>query len=332
LSSVVLYSVISLTALGALFGLGLALAARRFAVERDERVDRIDEILPGANCGGCGFAGCLGFARALVEGKAEPADCAPGGAETASAVAKILGLENVARVPVVAMVGCRGGDRVELKLDYDGVPTCAAASLICDNVRACSYGCIGLADCVEACPFDAIHLVDGYAVVDDVKCTGCGKCVGACPKRIIYLVPRSKKVRVACSSLDRGKSVKSICEVGCISCGICAKNCPVDCIEIKNSLAVIDQEACINCGICAAKCPTKSIVDRVTARPRAVIGPSCTGCGDCVKACLFKAIEGEPGEKHAVIHEKCIGCGLCRDACKEGAVTIAGALGHLPEE
>jgi electron transport complex protein RnfB len=146
------------------------------------------------------------------------------------------------------------------------------------------------------------------------------------------MVPKPQKVRVACSSHDRGKAVKGICEVGCIGCGICAKSCPVKCIEIADNLAVIDREKCINCGICAAKCPTHSIVDKVVARPKAFIGTACTGCGECVEVCPFKAIEGEPGAKHSIVHEKCIGCGLCRDVCKEDAITVAGALGHLLEE
>jgi electron transport complex protein RnfB len=332
LSDIVLYSVLSLTVMGAIFGFGLAIAARKFAVARDEKVDAIEALLPGANCGGCGYAGCVGFARAIAEGKASPADCAPGGAETANRIAEILGLEKVEKTPVVAVVGCRGGDRVNSKIDYRGIGSCTALALLCDNLRECSYGCIGLGTCVEVCPFDAINMVDGCAVVNDRRCTGCGKCVEACPKGIIYLVPKPQKVRVACSSRDKGKSVKSICEVGCIGCGLCAKNCPVKCIEIRDNLAVIDHEKCINCGICAAKCPTASIVDRVIARPKAFIGTSCTGCGECVKVCSFKAIEGEPGQKHNVVHEKCIGCGLCRDVCEANAITIAGALGHLPEE
>ncbi len=332
MSDVILYSIISLTAMGAVFGLGLAIAARKFAVERDERVDRIEELLPGANCGGCGFAGCIGFANALVEGRASPYDCAPGGIDTANQIAELLGLQKVEKTPAVAVVGCRGGDRVESKIVYRGIDSCKALALLSDNIKECAYGCIGLGSCVEACPFDAIKMIGGCAVVDDAKCTGCGRCLEACPKHIIYLVPKVKKVRIACSSHDRGKGVKAICEVGCIGCGLCAKNCPVECIEMEANLPIIDHEKCINCGICAAKCPTASIVDKVAARPRAFITTSCTGCGECVKVCVFKAIEGEPGEKHSVIHEKCIGCGLCREVCKENAITIAGALGHLPEE
>jgi electron transport complex protein RnfB len=247
-------------------------------------------------------------------------------------VAEILGLEKQEKTPMVAVVACRGGDRVPLSMDYHGVESCKGVTLLSDNLRACRYGCIGLGDCVAACPFDAITITDDFAEVSEARCTGCGQCVEACPKGIIYLVPKPKKVRVVCASRDRGKSVKSICKVGCIGCGICAKNCPVKCIEMENNLAVIDHEKCINCGICAAKCPTESIADTVTARPKAFIGSSCTGCGECVGVCLFKAIEGEPGKKHTVVHEKCIGCGLCRDVCRENAVTIAGALGHLPEE
>jgi len=332
LTDVVLYSVLSLTILGAVFGLGLALAARRFAVEKDERIALIEGELPGANCGGCGFPGCAGFAAALVAGKADPADCAPAGPEIAGRVAAILGLEASERTPVVAVVGCRGGERVAPSIDYRGINTCTAAVLLSENLRVCPYGCVGLGTCVEACPFDALHMVEGCAEVDGAACTGCGKCVEVCPKDLIYMVPRSKKVRIACSSHDKGKAVKTACPVGCIGCGICAKNCPAECIEIVDNLAVIDHEKCINCGICAAKCPTKSIVDKVVARPRAFIDTKCTGCGSCVKVCPMKAIEGEEGRKHAVITEKCIGCGLCKDACEVGAITIAGALGHLPED
>ena len=332
MTSVILYSVLSLTLMGAAFGLALALAARKFAVKRDERVDMIEDLLPGANCGGCGYAGCLGFARALVSGDTDPHQCAPGGVETASRIAEILGLEAVEKTPQVAVVGCQGGERVKQTVFYSGVSSCKAMALLGENIRECRYGCIGLGTCAEACPFDAIEMVGGLAVVNDASCTGCGRCVEICPKGIIYLVPKPKKVRVTCSSRDKGKAVKSICEVGCIGCGVCAKNCPVECIEIKDNLAHIDHDKCINCGICAAKCPTKSIVDRVQARPRAFIGTACTGCGECVKVCPFKAIEGEPGEKHTVLHEKCIGCGLCRDVCSENAITIAGALGHLPED
>jgi electron transport complex protein RnfB len=332
LPNVVLYSVLTLAILGAVFGFGLAIAARKLAVEKDERIALIEEELPGANCGGCGFPGCAGFAQALVEGKASPADCAPGGPKTASRIAAILGQEAVEKTPMVAFVACRGGDRVAPSVDYKGLDTCTAAALLAENVRVCPFGCIGLGTCVEVCPFDALHMVDGYAEVDEAACTGCGKCVEVCPKNLIHLVPKPKKVRIACSSLDKGKSVKLVCPVGCIGCGICAKNCPAECIQIVDNLAVIDHEKCINCGICAAKCPTKSIVDKVAARPRAFIDTKCTGCGTCIKVCPMKAIEGEEGEKHRVITEKCIGCGLCKDACEAGAITIAGALGHLPED
>lgn len=332
MTDVVLYSVVSLTVLGAVFGLGLAIAAKKLAVEKDERIALIEGELPGANCGACGFPGCAGFAAALVEGRADSADCAPGGAEIAGRVAGILGLEAAAKTPAVAFVGCRGGERVAPSVDYRGLKTCTAAALLTENTRVCPFGCVGLGTCVEVCPFDAVHMIESCAVVDDAACTGCGKCTDACPKNLIYLVPRSKKVRIACSSRDRGKAVKSACPVGCIGCGICAKNCPVKCIEITDNLAVIDPEECINCGICAAKCPTESIVDKVPARPRAFIDTKCDGCGSCVKVCPVKAIEGEEGEKHTVISEKCIGCGLCKDACEVGAITIVGALGHLPEE
>ncbi|MGQ9604426.1 MAG: RnfABCDGE type electron transport complex subunit B [bacterium] len=332
MSGIVIYSVVSLTAMGAVFGLVLAIAAKRFAVARDHRIEEIESMLAGANCGACGYGGCGGFAKALVAGKASPYDCSPSGVEVADRIAELLGAEKVEKKAMVAMVGCRGGDRVAIKMDYSGITSCKALALLADNLRLCSYGCIGLGTCVEVCPFNAIRMVDGFAEVDDSKCTGCGKCVDACPKGIIYLVPKTNKVRIACSSHGRGKEVKAICEVGCIGCGICVKSCPVKCIELVDNLPVIDHSRCINCGICAAKCPTKSIVDRVKARPKAFIGTDCTGCGECIRVCQFKAIEGEEGKRHRILLEKCIGCGLCMDVCKEKAISIAGALGHHTRE
>ena len=332
MSYVVLYSALSLTTMGAAFGVLLALAAKKFAVARDERVERIQAILPGANCGGCGYVGCEGFARALVAGKVDAGLCSPMGGEAALRMAEILGREVTEKTRQVAFVGCEGGSRVRPRVDYRGVRSCAALVLLTENLRECRYGCIGLGTCVEACHFDAIAMVDGCAVVDDSRCTGCGACVKACPKRIISLVPRPKKVRVACSSHYVSKDVKAVCGVGCIACAICVKSCPVECIEIRADLAALDHEKCINCGICAALCPTGTIVDRVAARPKTFIGTSCSGCGECVKVCRLKAIEGKIGSKHAVILEKCIGCGLCIDVCGEKAITMVGALGHQRDE
>ena len=190
MSDVIIHSVVSLTALGALFGLGLAIAARKFAVKQDPRVATVEALLPGANCGGCGYAGCLAFARAIVEGIASPYDCAPGGSETANAVAEALGVAKEARVPVVAVGACRGGNRVEAKMDYQGLASCKAVTLLSDNLRACPYGCIGLGDCVEACPFGAIYAHP--EVEHPIKCDVCGgnpRCVEICPKGAIRFIP-----------------------------------------------------------------------------------------------------------------------------------------------
>ncbi len=332
MSSIVLNSALSLTAMGAVFGLVLAIAAKKFVVERDERVAEIEALLPGTNCGGCGYATCTGFAKALVEGKIDPHLCSSGRGDVSTRIIRTLAREITEATPQVAVVGCGGGSRVRPKIDYRGITSCTALVLLADNLRECRYGCIGLGTCVGACPFDAMKVVEGCAVVVDAKCSGCGKCIEACPKRIIYLVPKPKKVRLACSSQDEGKQVKAICDVGCIACGVCVKSCPAECIEIRDNLAVIDHEECTNCGICAAKCPTDSIVDRVAARPKAFIGTSCSGCGECVHVCPFEAVEGEPPGKHMVVLDKCIGCGLCIEVCTDRAITMVGALGHQRDE
>lgn len=333
MQSIVAKSVTALTAMAAVFGAVLAVAARIFAVYRDPRVEKILELLPGANCGACGFPGCSGYAEAAVAAGKIPAVCPPGGAETASKIAEILGADVGEVVPKVAVVHCKGGrtSAVE-RVTYDGIADCRAAMLVSGSPKACVFGCIGLGTCQAVCPFGAVTVDDeGIVHIDAEKCTGCGVCVEACPVNIIELVPVDMKVHVRCSSHDKGKKAKSVCQVACIACQLCVKKCPHDAIRMDGDLAVIDYEKCTNCGICAAVCPTKAIVDEVPARPKALIGSKCEGTGKCKEVCPVNAIEGEEGQRHEVIRDKCIGCGLCMDACPTKAITMVGALGPQRE-
>jgi electron transport complex protein RnfB len=314
--------------MGAAFGAALAAAARRFAVAKDPRVAELEALLPQANCGGCGYGGCEGFAKAVAAGKVDPGLCGSSGDEARATMAAILNRPMPEQISQVAAVACNGGSRVKPRIDYRGITSCGALALLADNLRECRYGCIGLGTCVDVCPTRAISVADGVAAIDGGKCTGCAACVASCPKEIIVLVSRSKKVRVACSSHDAGLAVKAICDDGCTGCGVCVSACPVGAIEISGGLAVIDEGRCTNCAICVAKCPTGSLVDRAAARPKAFIGTSCTGCGECLEVCPLGAIEGAPESKHLVMLEKCIGCGQCVDVCKVRAITMAGALGH----
>lgn len=263
MASSLLISVVSMGALGGLFGAGLAWASRKFAVQVDPRIDAIEEALPGANCGGCGQAGCRNFAEALVEGKVSVNGCPVGGSEVAAKLAEIMGVEvGDSDERLVAKVRCRGGrQEATQRADYIGITDCRAALLVGNGPKGCEYGCLGLGSCVEACPFDAIRMgPNGIPVVDTEACTACGNCVAACPQDLIALVPESKQVHVLCRSFDKGKDVRQNCQVGCIGCKACEKVCPVDAIHVTNFLAEIDYDKCINCGACAAKCPTKAIV------------------------------------------------------------------------
>ncbi len=256
-------TVIAVGAMAVAFGIILAIAAQKFAVKVDPRITQISEILPGANCGGCGYPGCAGYAAAIVVVGAETNLCAPGGGETTAAIAKIMGVEASAAEPKVAVVMCRGTLAVAGKrFDYDGISDCRAAILVNTGPKSCRYGCIGLGSCIEACQFGALVMTENrIAVVIEEKCVGCGKCVETCPKNIIALVPKSKHVHVFCKNVDKGGRAKKSCKAACIACKKCEKECKFDAIHVVNNLAVIDYEKCKDCGKCVVVCPQDALVN-----------------------------------------------------------------------
>ena len=247
---------------GLLLGVFLGIAGEKFKVEVDEREEAINEVLPGNNCGGCGYAGCSGLAAAIVKGEAPVNACPVGGDPVAAKVSAIMGVEAETGVKKVAFVKCAGTcDKAKSDYQYTGVEDCASMAFVPGGgPKTCNYGCLGYGSCVKACPFDAIRIVDGIAVVDKDKCKSCGKCVAACPKNLIEIVPYTAEHLVQCSSKDKGKDVMKACSVGCIGCQLCKKNCPSDAITITENIAHIDTEKCTGCGICAQKCPKKIIL------------------------------------------------------------------------
>ena len=247
---------------GLLIGLLLGIAGKKFAVEVDEREANVRELLPGNNCGGCGFAGCDALAQAIAKGEAPTNGCPVAGAEVAKKIAEIMGEVAGETVREVAFVKCNGTcDKANVKYHYYGVQDCQKASMVPGGgEKSCSYGCMGFGSCVKACPFDAIHIVDGVAKVDKEKCKACKKCIAVCPRNLIELVPYDSKVKVACSSKDRGPVVKKVCDTGCVGCKLCEKNCNFDAVHVEDNLAKIDYEKCKNCGLCAMKCPSKIIL------------------------------------------------------------------------
>lgn len=260
----VLYSVISLAGLGLLFGVMITFASKKFEVEQDDRVERIVEVLPNANCGGCGFAGCQAYAKAVVDGDAAPDLCSAGGTEAAAKIGEILGIKIEKKEPVTAYVFCCGSaENVTEKYSYDGIENCISAARVSGGYKSCSFACLGFGNCVDACKFDAISIQDGIASVDTDKCVGCGACAKACPKALIHLIPKSAKYVVKCSSRDKGVDTKNNCKGGCIGCKICEKNCPSDAIKVVDNVAVIDYSKCTSCGICAEKCPRRVIKEKM---------------------------------------------------------------------
>lgn len=250
--------IIILGALGLLFGIGLFIASRVFFVKIDGRVEMIERVLPGTNCGACGLAGCTGLAKAIVHGQADVMGCVAGGENVADQVAEVMGVKAGAVEKKVAVLRCQGRN-VKDRFVYEGIRTCEAATLIQGGPKECSYGCIRFGDCAGACLFDALHMVDDFPQVDEAKCTSCGKCVEACPKHLFELVSLAKTVHVQCQSRDMAKDTRKACDVGCIACKKCEKICPFDAIHVENNLAVIDFEKCTSCGKCVDECPMKTI-------------------------------------------------------------------------
>lgn len=269
---VILYSVGALALIAAGAAVILFFVAKKFKVDEDPRIGEVTELLPGANCGGCGFPGCSGFATALVKG-ADAGDisglaCPPGGNETMTAVGEFLGMTVEAAAPTTAVIRCNGTKiKAPSKLNYEGPSKCTIAHTLFSGENGCPNGCLGLGDCVDACDFDAIYMDEetGLPVVIPDNCTSCGACVKACPRDIIEIRPRGRKDRrvwVACMNEEKGPIPMKNCKATCISCGKCFDVCPpkVSAITIENNLAFIDSSKCIACGKCIVVCPTKAIL------------------------------------------------------------------------
>lgn len=268
MSATILFTIISLSAIGAVAAIILYFVAQKFKVYEDPRIDQVEEILPAANCGGCGYPGCRGFADALVKADdLSPFFCPVGGNETMAKAAEILGKAVEAKDPLVAVVRCSGSPANRERVNaYDGASSCAISSSLYSGETGCQFGCLGLGDCVDVCDFDAIYMDDetGLPVVVDDKCTACGACVKACPNTIIELRKKNKKDRkifVSCVNHDKGGVAKKACKVACIGCSKCVKVCPYDAITMDNFCAVIDGNKCKLCRKCVLECPTGAILE-----------------------------------------------------------------------
>ena len=284
----ILIAIAILGGLGLVFGLVLAAASKVFYVETDPRLDQLNECLPGANCGGCGFAGCGAYAEAVLKGEAPVGKCASGGNEAAKAMAAIMGVQAEEVTRKVAMVRCSGARTFDaegnltkgakMKATYEGFHDCLAASKVGGSgPLSCKYGCLGYGSCTRVCKYGAISVKNGVAVVDEDLCVGCMACAQVCPRKVITAVEPDRNVIIACNSLAKGAVTNRACTIGCIGCGKCMKTCPSGAITITNNLAQIDYSKCTNCGQCATVCPKGLIKDSNVenlGEPKPVIAPA----------------------------------------------------------
>ena len=277
MSLTVIYTIATLSIIGTSSAVILYFVAQKFKVFEDPRIDEVEQALPAANCGGCGFAGCRAFAEACVKADdLSDLNCPVGGNETMASVAKLLGLEATQKAPRTAYIRCNGTcDHRPKTSNFDGATTCAIAASVYSGETDCQWGCDGFGDCYNVCEFGAIELRPnlGVPLILDDMCVACGKCVDACPKNLIEMrkqFPKNRKIVVACRNKDKGAITRKACDVGCIGCSKCEKECKFDAITIENNLAFIDSDKCKLCRKCVPVCPTNSILE-LNFPPRKIV-------------------------------------------------------------
>lgn len=263
LMQTIIFSSAVMLGLGIVFGIGLGYFAKIFKVQENPLIDEISDVLPGANCGACGFSGCRALAESIISGKASIDKCRAGGEETIKNIAKILGIseDNLSYERYIAIPLCKGSKSLAMKnAKVIGVKSCKLANNLKLSEKVCTYSCLGYGDCVLVCPFNAIKMNDeGLPEIDSSLCTGCGLCVEECPREVIRLFPLREEVLAFCRNPEKGSAVRNACKIGCITCYICEKKCPKNAIKMVNNLPVIDIEKCDLCGICINVCPTKTL-------------------------------------------------------------------------
>lgn len=286
-------AVLLVATLGGIFGSILAVAGRKFAVHTDPRIDEITNLLPGANCGSCGYPGCSGLATAIVAGQTGVSPCLACTPAAKKAIAQVMGftgeIPESPHMRKVARLACNGCKTNAPKLyDYRGIKDCHLVAKYFGGPGKCNFGCLGFGSCVKFCPFHAISMGEnGLPIIDYDKCTGCGVCAQQCPQMVLYISNANLKIHLQCNNRDKGKAAMCDCTVSCISCGLCAKNCPTQAITMREdangSLPVINRSKCTECGLCVQNCPRHClhfIEPITTSTPTSQAAPA-SGCTSC---------------------------------------------------